>query len=180
MGGRMGEVLDLEWSAVDLQYARVVFRGERDDGERGTKSGDDRIVDLLPRAVVALANLPGKREGRVFRRADGQPYRRTSETAEDHWTGGGQIKRAFSTAVKNAKVGRHITPHICRHTWATWHDCVNRDPYRLRDDGGWHSAVMVERYAKLAPPSMRDEILAFWGLPATESVQPVPMTRLPA
>ena len=91
-----------------------------------------------------------------------------------------QIKRAFATAVKNAGIKRRITPHICRHTWATWHYCVNRDPYRLRDDGGWHSAIMVERYAKLAPPSMRDEVLAFWGQSATEIAHPAQIARLTA
>jgi len=175
-GARMGEVIDLEWQNVDLQHARVVFVGERDDGGRGTKSGNDRIVDLPPRAVAALANLSG-REGRVFRRHDGEPFRRTSESKDGKWFGGGQVKHSFATAVEKAGIKRHISPHICRHTWATWHYGVHKDLLKLRDDGGWATTAMVERYTKLCPASMVPEILAFWGLPATEVVQPSPAAQ---
>ena len=168
-GDRLGEVLDLEWANVNLQYCRAIFLGEKDDGGRGTKSGSDRIVDLPPRALCALANLPGDRVGRVFRRPDGEAYRSTNDTKAG--ASGGQIKRAFTTALKNASLGRRLAPHHCRHSWATWHYCLNRDPYRLRDDGGWRSVTMTERYAKVAPPTMQPEVLAFLGLSATESVQ---------
>ena len=171
-GGRLGEVLDLEWRHVNLQHSRAVFVGEKEDGKRGTKSGDDRIVDLPPRAVAALANIKGERKGRVFRRPDGDPYRSTNDTKAG--ASGGQIKRAFATALKNAKIGRRLTPHHCRHTWATWHYLVHRDPFRLRDDGGWHSSMMVERYAKLAPLSMRAEAMAFWGLAQATASRNIP------
>ena len=178
-GARMGETIDLEWTMVNLQHNRVVLRGEKENGERGTKSGDDRIVDLPPRAVAALANIPGDRTGRVFRKPNGDPYRSTNDTKVG--ASGGQIKRAFATAVKNGKiVGRRLTPHHCRHTWATWHYLVYRDPYKLRDDGAWHSATMVERYAKLAPATMLPEVLAFWGKPAPKSAQSPEGERLTA
>jgi integrase len=163
-GCRLDEALALEWSAVNLQHARVTFRGHLEDGTPGTKSRVDRVYDLPARAIAALANLPGPRQGRVFRKRGDIPYRRTSETKEGKWTGGGQIKRAFATAVENAGITRHISPHVLRHTWATWHYCVHRDPMRLRDEGGWHSIWMVERYAKLTPATMRPEVLAFWGV----------------
>ena len=54
-GARVGEVADLEWSAVDLCRAVVTFNG---------KTGA-RIVPLAPVAVEALASLPRK-GARVF------------------------------------------------------------------------------------------------------------------
>jgi len=54
-GARIGEVADLEWSAVDLDEALV-----RLDGKTG-----ERLVPLAPEAVEALAGLPRDGE-RVF------------------------------------------------------------------------------------------------------------------
>lgn len=31
--------------------------------------------------------------------------------------------------------------------------------WKLRDEGGWSSVAMVERYAKLAPPDLRERLL---------------------
>jgi integrase len=66
---------------------------------------------------------------------------------------------------------RAITPHAVRHTWATWHYCVHRDLLQLRDDGGWETVKMLERYAKKMPDAYRAQIVAWWGARA-ESVQP--------
>ncbi len=45
---------------------------------RETKNGADRMADLCPRVVAALAGLPG-RIGRVFRDAAGAPLRSTRD-----------------------------------------------------------------------------------------------------
>jgi len=159
-GARLNEALTLDWSDVDLQHARAVFRD--------TKSGADRIVDLPPRAVATLASLAGdKARGRVFRARAGKPYRDTNSSRTVAY--GGQIANGFASAMKRAGIARRLTPHHCRHTWATWHYCLSRDPMQLRDDGGWSSLSQVERYAKLAPIGMRDAVVAFWGV-RTKSV----------
>ncbi len=163
-GARVNEAVGLDWADVDLQHGRAVLRA--------TKNGDDRILDLPPRAMIALANIPlpkaargqpkiTTRSGAVFLNRFGQPYRRTNDTARG--AEGGQIKRAFAAAVSGAGIERHLTPHHCRHTWASWHYALYRDPIRLREDGGWRTLSQVERYAKLTPPGMGTEIEAFLG-----------------
>ena len=87
-------------------------------------------------------------------------------------TYGGQIKSGWTTALKGSGIGRPLSPHHCRHTWATHWYCVTPDPFRLREAGGWASISQVERYAKLAPAGMRDDIMAFWGLAALQSAAP--------
>ncbi len=150
-GGRASEVLCLNWNEVNLSACQVVFVD--------TKNGDTRGVPLHPLAVAALANLPG-RTGNVFRRPDGEPYAEKDEE-------GGQIKTGFLGACKRAglawprlnkdgkqrkdKHGRllwktDITPHTCRHTWASWHYAVHRDPRLLMELGGWRQISMVQRY----------------------------------
>jgi integrase len=156
-GARVSEMVRLQWSDVDLQHARAVLRD--------TKSTPDRIVDhiveLPPRAVAVLASLP-HRSGCVFRQRGGKPYRATDDSRGESY--GGQIRGVWHTSLKKVGVERRITPHGSRHSWATWHYAVHRDPMKLRDDGGWSSISQVERYAKLAPQGLVPEILAFWGM----------------
>lgn len=146
-GARLGEALALQWPDVDLAHARATLRH--------TKNGADRHLDLCPRAVAALAELP-HRIGPVFRTRAGRPY------APRRAQGGGQIKTAWATALRRAGLAaRPITPHTCRHTWATWHATIHRDPMLLRHEGGWSSLAMVQRYAHLAPRSMAAEMQAW-------------------
>ena len=219
-GARLGEAVALEWADVDLRHSRCTLRE--------TKNGADRIIEMPPRAVAALASLPGDRIGRVFlhpekearellfrrdgavtlgrgspeigridRQKDGwmftlgqhppselhptrvraklacraavmeilpavrmAPYRLTEDT---DWGGaGGQIRSPWNRAITAAKIGRTLTPHHTRHSWATWHYCVHKDLVRLRIDGGWNTTAMCERYTKLAPAGIRADIEAFW------------------
>lgn len=154
-GARLGEALTLTWDDVDLAHARSTLRH--------TKNGDDRVLDLPPRAVAALGGLRGDREGKVFRHRAATPYRRDADSAQHY---GGQIKRGWGTALRAAGITRHLTPHHARHTWATFHYAAYRDLLRLRTDGGWRTVAMCERYAKLAPEGIGAEALAFWGVAA--------------
>lgn len=146
-GARLGEALALQWPDVDLAHARATLRD--------TKSGADRHLDLCPRVVAALTVLP-HRIGAVFRSRAGHAYR------PRRVQGGGQIKTAWATALRHAGLAdRALTPHSCRHTWATWHATIHRDPMLLRHEGGWSSLAMVQRYAHLAPRTMAPEMQAW-------------------
>lgn len=164
-GARLSEAVDLDWSDMDLPHASATLR---------TKNGNFRRVDLIPRVVVALAGIEA-RDGRVFRRPDGEPY------ADRERLGGGQIKVAWGTACRAAgwpgvekvyerkdrpgKTYRRFdadqTPHVTRHTWATWHYAVHRDLIMLRTEGDWSTTSLVERYAHLAPRGVVPAIKAF-------------------
>jgi integrase len=112
-------------------------------------------VALSPRTVAALASLP-HREGPVFRTHKGLPY------ADKDRQEGGQIKHGFRRAVERAGLA-HLTPHDLRHTWASWHYAQHRDLLRLKQEGGWSSVALVERYAHLMPAGFGDSIRDFWG-----------------
>jgi integrase len=138
-GARLGEALSLDWREVDLPHARAILRE--------TKNGKDRIVDLCPRAVAAIAALQA-RAGRVFLTMRGDAY------AEKQVQGGGQIKTGWRSALRRSGIDREVSPHSLRHTWASWHYAEHRDVLLLKSAGGWSSVDLVERYAHLVPAGM--------------------------
>lgn len=152
-GARLSEALALEWADVDLAHGRALLRD--------TKQGRDRVADLPPRTVAALANLP-HREGHVFR----PPAKRGKQAkhyADTHGLYGGQIASAWRGACKRAGIA-DATPHTLRHTWASWHYAMHRDLMKLKSDGDWSTVTQTERYTKLVPATMAPEIRKFLGL----------------
>ena len=57
-----------------------------------------------------------------------------------------------------AKLGRDVTHHVLRHTWATWFYAATRDYGRLLDLGGWRTTSTAERYRKLAPADLGHQL----------------------
>jgi len=153
-GARAGESFKLRWDdrpqSVDLVGRRVIFFADT------TKGKKQRIVELTPRAVEALASLK-HRTGAVFRRPDGEPY-----TLRDD--GGSPIKTAHAAAVRRAGLDAKVfTPHVWRHTWAAYHYALNKDPLKLMVDGGWSDLKLVTRYAHLMPADYEAAIRKFLG-----------------
>lgn len=146
-GGRVSEALYLGWKQVDLARAHVHFLE--------TKNGESRGVPLHGRVIKELTKL-AHRDGEVFRRPDGLPYKRKTNA-------GGQIKTAFNGACRRSGTV-DFTPHDCRHTWATWHYAANRDLVALMKLGGWKSEKMVLRYAHVNVSHLAPSIAALpWG-----------------
>lgn len=152
-GARMSEALELEWRDVDLNGARAIFWR--------TKNGKRRVAALPPRVVMSLRNSLGlsamDRAAPLFVSSLGRAY-----SSNDRQFGG-QIKTAWAGALKRSGLPAELTPHDLRHTWATWHYAVNRDLLSLKQEGGWSSVTLVERYAHLMPAGSEAAINAFLG-----------------
>lgn len=176
-GTRPSEAFELDWEYVDLRGAQCSV---------GQKQGNARYIDMPPRVIAALAALP-HREGSVFRSSSpsydkdgnikklGDPYR-TGETETGNASG--QAKRVFATSArlagwpgewrvwtpKGSKTEKQewvsrIPLYALRHSWASWHYCVNKDLLGLQIDGGWKTIEMVTHYAKKMPNTYRQDIL---------------------
>lgn len=74
---------------------------------------------------------------------------------------GGQTKTAWKGALRRADLNPDLTPHDLRHTWASWHYALHKDPLKLKQDGAWSSLDLVERYAHLMPGGYEDQIREF-------------------
>lgn len=152
-GVRMSEALALQASDVSLNHGFIII------GK--SKNTHERRITLIPRVIETMRDLPTlKAGGTVFRRKDGKAFRQGSAS-------GGQIAKVFATAVKAAKIEKKVTPHTCRHTWATWFYAQTKDVRRLQDEGGWRSGEW-QRYTKIGTPGLgRDAMKAGWDF--TES-----------
>lgn len=142
-GTRMGETLAIDGRDVNLSARYAILRD--------TKNGEERTLRLIPRVVAALSLLPTIGEkGPLFRRLDGKQFKERKRR-------GGQVRNPFRYAVEQAGLSDEVTPHVCRHTWATWHYAVNRDPLLLKSQGGWKSNE-YQRYVKSAPAGLKEAI----------------------
>lgn len=116
-----------------------------------TKNGFPRMVKLPQRARdKIIEDLPAS--GAVLRGRLGQPY-----TLDQNKTPG--MHKAFKAAVERAELPGQVSPHTLRHTWATWYYAATRDYGGLLDLGGWRTANMAQRYRKIAPDTLPDELI---------------------
>lgn len=140
-GLRVSEALGIDGKAD-------IFLDERIIVLRDPKNGCERQLTLIPRVVAALSTLPTIGEaGPIFRKSDGMPYPLGNNS-------GGQIKSPFRRAVELAGVDpRLVTPHTCRHSWATWFYAQTKDPLALQNAGGWLSNEW-QRYTKFGTPQL--------------------------
>lgn len=190
-GARLSEALELDWADVSLEHRRVILRQTKGRIGRKRDRIVDNVPPRAIAALSALTHRSGKvfrKPGRLNRDGIpqlGLPY------ADKGRAGGGQIRSGWNAACERAGLpgawrhyhrttpittGRYaaargdgvhrvyhadITPHACRHTWASWHYAQHKDLLRLKHDGGWEEVSMVERYAHLVPDGMAAEITAW-------------------
>jgi integrase len=150
-GCRMSEALQLDWADVRLVDGKAIVWAD------ATKAGKRRNVDLVPNVRHSLSALP-HRTGRIFRKPDGTGYPVTRDRQY-----GGQIATAWRGAIRRAGLNSELSPHDCRHTWASWRYCLDPDPLRLMYMGGWSSLKLVERYAHLIGSEHREAIEMFFS-----------------
>lgn len=136
-----------------------------------TKNGHPRMVQMPARVrdLILAGGVPT--EGHLFRTPKGQPYIMRNNC-------GGQIQTAFNNARDRAGLGQDVTPHVIRHTWATWFYAATRDYGRMLDLGGWRTTSTAERYRKIAPADLGEKVLgAGWDFTRLGDKLPLPEER---
>jgi hypothetical protein len=137
----------------------------------GESAYEKAVASFSKNAAGPKSSGPSGKQKSVFRRPDGKPYERPKAKTDNpnHMdrSAGARIRKAFAGAVERAGLGKRVphtdptkakegatvletdvTPHVCRHTFATWHYAANRDLGALQRLGGWQSAKMVLRYSR--------------------------------
>jgi integrase len=135
-GARIGEATALTWQDVDLFGRKATICQ--------TKVLSTRTAHLPPRVVAAIANIPSNHRlsDRVF-----------------GYAGTGSVKQPWANAIQRAGI-EHLTPHCCRHGFATAMLRANFDVKTVAKLGGWKDATTVLRtYAHaLDDPTLTDAL----------------------
>jgi integrase len=141
-GLRIGEALRLDWAHVNWAMDSLFIAD--------TKSGIPRTVTLQIRVRAALHKLwvdhGSPREGRVFLNRLGHPY---ADPRTYALPGGSPIRRAHATACRRAGIA-DFRVHDWRHHWACRCIMSGIDLESIRQEGGWTSLRMVERYGTVS------------------------------
>lgn len=132
-GWRISDVLRLTWADLDFKNETVRYHISKTD--------DYRVMPLHPRVIEAF-NLETKGIGRVF------PWGNKSNLYRE--MGDPTDKKSF-----RGKLGFLFTPHMARHSFATWLANEGVSPLEIMEAGGWKDHKSVLRYAKLDPTRVR-------------------------
>ncbi|KFB08841.1 tyrosine-type recombinase/integrase [Nitratireductor basaltis] len=123
-GARISEAVAVTWGDVDLSARTVTIRQ--------TKVGNERIAHLQPRLVAALSNIPSNRrpDERVFRYMHRE-----------------NVRKVWDKTITRAGIKR-LSPHSCRHGFATTMLHAGIDVKTVAKMGGWRDVTtLVKTYA---------------------------------
>lgn len=134
-GCRRGELLNLEWSRVDLERSCFLLEA------RHTKGRRRRLVPLNSEAVKALRTL-----------AAWQKERRMQTPWVFGWERGKitTFKTAWTSALKRAGI-ENFRIHDLRHTFASWLVMQGESIYVVKELLGHACVTQTEIYAHLSP-----------------------------
>lgn len=121
-GARVGESCAMTWRDVslDAKMARLhLFK----------PTPWTRTAHLPPEVIAALENIPSNR-------IPGDPV--------FGYAGRGSVRGPWNNVCKRAEIER-LTPHCCRHGFATSMLHAGFDPKTVADRGGWKDATTVLR-----------------------------------
>lgn len=138
-GMRNGELYALTWDKVNLEQRRILVDSSwnKDDGFKGTKSGDDRIVEIAPELLIILRALKIK----SFESAFVLPR-------VDKWDSGEQARelRMFLMGLGLPR----IRFHDLRATWATMMLSLGVPPIKVQKMAGWKDLKTMQFYIRKA------------------------------
>jgi integrase len=138
-GLRVGEALRVSWDQVSWK-ANSIFIAESKNGEARTVSMHRNVRAALHRLFVAQGSPD---EGAVFLTNRGEPYH---DPRLYKFPSGSPIKKAHATACRRAGI-EDFHVHDWRHHWACKCVMAGIDLETIKQEGGWKSLRMVERYA---------------------------------
>jgi integrase len=145
-GARPGAITALQWRHVDLERGRVDFRasGQRKRGEDEVKRGKEKKAAMVPIAEDLVDEL---REARRIAQTD--------HVIEFAALPVASVKKSFAAAVKRAGLSKDVTPHVLRHSAATWMAQAGVPMWDIAGFLGHSSVKMVEEvYGHHSPDYM--------------------------
>lgn len=144
---RVGEAVRLTWADVDLQAKTAELSGNKPEPWT-------RQAHLPPAVVAALANIGGNRN----------PDELVFGYAET-----GSVKKTWDNVITRAKIIR-LTPHCCRHGFATTMLRAGFDAVTVAKRGGWKDpAIVVRTYGHALEDATVTDVL--FDTPVTQAAK---------
>lgn len=156
-GLRIGELLALQWSDLDLQVGRVLVQRAVALGKVGTpKNGKVREVPLSEETAAMMRRARHLRGPWVFCTADGERLQRSQSKHPLY-----RAWRRSGLATPDKKV---LGWHVLRHTFAS-HLVMRGVPLKTVQELLGHGTIeMTMRYAHLSPEVKRDAVARLDGV----------------
>ena len=135
-GLRVGEVVRLRTEDIDMDSGILRFLRPKVGKVQRHRLSADTLAAL--RELLACREL--ERPGPLLRRMEknGQPGSALSISGANYRVG----ELGHLVGVEN------LSPHDCRHYWATLAAASGTDPFALQEAGGWASLAMPRRYVE--------------------------------
>lgn len=131
---RIGEVLSLTWSAVDLKRGTITITQHKTK----RKVSAPKTLPMCAPLRALLQSLPaGVGDVLIFRKADGSPFTYM------------EVARAFARAVSLSGGDAALTPHSVRHTVGSWLTIAGHSERHIAEILGHAQRTITSRYAHL-------------------------------
>lgn len=144
-GARAGEIFSLTWGCVDLEAGTMLLKD--------TKNTESRTAFMTQAVKDMLASIKPDQAGRddlVFPGRGGIKIEKTSKTFSR------VASDLFNQGVDDPR--KRVYFHSLRHTYASWLVTEGVDLYKVKELLGHKDLSMTQRYAHLAPDSLRGAI----------------------
>lgn len=122
-GARIGEAVALTWANLDLTKRTAILSGLK-------PKPWTRTAHLPPPVLAAMANIPSNRD-------PAEPVFQYLEA--------GNVKQVWDNVIDRAGIPR-LTPHSCRHGFATGMLQRGYDPKTVAQAGGWKDVATVMKF----------------------------------
>jgi integrase len=156
-GLRLGEIVALEWTDIDLAARRLtVQRSDWCGHVTVPKGGRSRCLPMTQRLTHALKSFRHLRSARVVSLSDGTPVTRD------------QVIKAIRGAQRAARVSA-AGVHVLRHTFCS-HLAMKGAPARAIQELAGHADLSTtQRYMHLSPAATEDAIRLLDGRPMEDN-----------
>jgi integrase len=146
---RLGEIVNLRWSDVDLQRMEIRVRSNENFRVKGGKSRTVPMNNWVQRFLLAKTN----REGYVFRGRKGQRLLC------------GSVSRKFKKCIRKCELDERIHFHSLRHTGVSLLINAGVAPQFVQQIAGHGSLSVTETYTHYDDKNLRAAVNAFSAIP---------------
>jgi integrase len=167
-GMRAGEVFSLTWGCVDMDAGIITLKPE------DTKNKTGRTAFMTAAVKNILADIKPDDAGRddlVFPGRGGVKMVQISKTFKR------TVDDLFNQGVDDTR--QRVTFHTLRHTYASWMVMQGVDLYTVKELLGHKDLTMTQRYAHLAPDTLRGAVNVFEAAlkPKEQDADVIPISK---